>query len=77
MKEIRSLVREVLSESFLNENDQEAKYLSSASEESQISYVGTKGYSFAIRYIENPSEAVQMAVAKVKAKADLKRWMED
>jgi len=74
MKEIRSLVREVLSESFLNENYEN---LNNASEESQISYVGTKGYSFEIRYIENPSEAVQMAAAKVKATADLARWMKE
>lgn len=65
MKEIRSLVREVLSESFLNENNEN---LNNATEEEQLAAV--KNNADAIEYIDNPS-------SKVKAKADLARWMED
>ena len=59
MKEIRSLVREVLSESFLNENDEN---LNNATEEEQLATVKKDGD--AIQYIDNPSEAVQMVAVK-------------
>ena len=87
MKEIRSLVREVLSESFLSENYED---LNNATEEEQLAAV--EKYSHAIEFIDNPSEAVQLAAvknrvsaikfiknssAKVKATADLARWMKD
>ena len=60
MKEIRSLVREVLSESFLNEN--ELRDLNDGTEEEQIDFV--KSYPESIQEIIDPSEAVQLAAVE-------------
>jgi len=56
MKEIRQIVRQVLSESFLSENYEN---LNNATEEEQLAAIEKDAY--VIEYIDNPSEAVQLS----------------
>ena len=65
MKEIRQIVREVLSESFLNEN--ELRDLNDGTEGEQIDFV--KSYPESIEEIIDPSEAVQLAAVNTDGTA--------
>lgn len=65
MKEIRKIVRQVLSESFLNEN--QLKDLNDATEQEQIDFV--RDYPESIEEIIDPIEAVQLAAVETDGTA--------